>query len=218
MPNKLLILWNRYEKIDENSITSNDIPTLKMTRYNFILKAKKERDTLISSNAITLIFTILVSFLTITYTIANSISDRSDNAIKRVDDVKIEVMKVGIDKKNESELATIKSDMENIYKNEGNLAIKDINEKMDSIYPLLKAIVYIIIAILLINFISIKFISGKASYYETLVIMIDERLKGLEKENNEKDNTKKLEEIEKIMEETKAEVGTLIKVFNGLKR
>ncbi|AVK50660.1 hypothetical protein AXY43_23050 [Clostridium sp. MF28] len=172
LKNNKKIIEKEYEYLSK----SNDLEILKKRKHNYILIAKKRRDQLIITNAITLIFTILVSFITIAYTVNNNIKSKSIDAVKRTDDIVIGNMKIDIDKMNDNQKETLKYDIEKLIKNEGNIAIDSINDDSKGIVVLLKSAAILACGILIIYLIAIEGISAKASECETFVIMIDERI------------------------------------------
>ncbi|NFH99479.1 hypothetical protein FDB15_04050 [Clostridium botulinum] len=182
-------------KEHEYLMMSDNLVLLKREKYKCILKAKELRDSLIISNTITLIFTILISFVTISYTINSTIMNTSNSAVERIDDLKIDKMKIGIDKMTDTEEEELKSNLEEIINTEGELAQKHIIDNYKSIRILFILVMILVIAILKIYFIIIDKFGKKASRYETLVIMIDERIEEII--NNKKKNICKEIVVEK---------------------
>lgn len=101
-----------------------------------------------------------------------------------------------------------------------NLDIKTYSSLNDYIYWILGAFGLIIIGLVIYDGISSINEKRKKIAINIHKSVIKEKLEEMEKNEKEQvaENTKKLEEIEKIMEETKAEVGTLIRVFGGLRK
>ncbi len=166
-------------KEHEYLMMSDNLVLLKREKYKCILKAKKLRDSLIISNTITLIFTILISFVNISYTINSTIMNTSNSAVKRIDDLKI-------DKMTDTEEEALKSNLHEIINAEGTSAQTNMKNQYKSIVILFMLVMILVIAIFKIYFIIIDKFGKKASEYETLVIMIDERIEEIIKNKKKK--------------------------------
>lgn len=174
------------EKEYQNLTTLNDVVLLKKRKYLYTFIAKKNRDYLIMINAITLIITILVSFLTLAYTFNKSIYDSGGNIIKRIHNVQIDNMKIDIDKMNDEEKLNLKSDIIKLIESEKDLSIEGIGATVKSVKYFFIAMVIMSIAIYVIYQLIIIKVSKKASEYEAKVIMIDERIKEINEVSWEK--------------------------------
>lgn len=155
---------------------SEDLIVLKKLKYKCTLKAKKQRDSLIITNAIAIIFTIMLSFITISHTAIKIVYDNERNIVQRIDDFAIGNKKISIDKKSDESVEKIKNEIMDIAKSEKDIALDTINNDIEVIKFFYIAIVVLIIGVIILYQIIIKIISEKASTYETLVIMIDERI------------------------------------------
>lgn len=213
---------NKYKEMIEEEFDKlaslNDLSELSKKKYYYTLKAKKSRDNLIITNAAALIITILVSFVTISVTINKTINDKGTSMSQRIDDINIDIKKIGVDKMGDEKIEKLKLDIIGIIKVEGKAAINDIQNELNGIYTLGKIIGILSLGIIIVYFIIIKIIGGEASRFETLVIMIDERRKVLEKEKIENEAIKKIGEIDKTVEGTKREVETLVRIFSNFKK
>ncbi|OOM76589.1 hypothetical protein [Clostridium sp. BL-8] len=165
---------------------SNDIAELQKLKYKCIFKAKKLRDWSTLSGAIVLISTVLIALITMMYSVLNTMSSDGQKEIQSISANIINTKIAEINNKEGNDIDETKKEVLETIKSEKDNVLEIIKKNTDFIGYLSKIIFVVIISIIIFYASLVRVISHKASDYETLVIMIEERIKEIKQEDHEK--------------------------------
>lgn len=158
--NEILSAYYNFDKLKE----------LKLLKYDFTLKAKNRRDFLIITNAIALILTVMLSFVTFWQTVVKASYEDGDKIIQGIDNYKID------ENASEEKTEVVYKEIKSILSAEIYVTKEKLHQSEKLSEMVLNIMIGFIILIIATYIILIKTFSGRAAYYETLVIMIDERI------------------------------------------
>lgn len=177
--NKILDIKKEIEENAEilrNNYNFDQLKDLKVLKYGFTLKAKNKRDVLIITNAIALILTVMLSLITFSQTVFKASYEDSDKIIQRIDNYKMEKNKSNIDENASDKMEAANKEIKYILQNEIEATKEKLYYNLNVANMIIDIMIGFIILIIATYIILIKTFSGRAAYYETLVIMIDERI------------------------------------------